>query len=430
MIKKRLTVILSLTTLTFLLLSSFVAAASSVSIILCPEQISTGRHDETPAIAVDSLGNVHIVWAYENESESYLMYKMVDKDGNVLIEETNVLFCAEPSAGHVRRPSIVVDSQNKLHGVYHGFSYDTDLGPGGYNETISLQNSEVLYLKLDPYIDDQDGDSTDAYTITLIPETIISNLDDMKSRAPNIAIGPTENMADELIHIAWWEGPEGDSNPAALRQSSHYDLDLIYGVMDLDGNLLDADSYRSGLYVDIDWGEPEIAVDSNGNAHIVYCTDETVTNGFELRNGEAREVYYIMINGTDGMPLIDNTQLTPLDGSASVRPTIEIDGMDMVYVVWHDKRLFDAGTGAHAVFYSKLDPSLDDQDQTPADPTVISVVMEQMVSQNTGYKTYLANLALDPSGQLHLTYRAQNGTDDEIKQPMNDAIPEIYYQLS
>jgi hypothetical protein len=29
--------------------------------------------------------------------------------------------------------------------------------------------------------------------------------------------------------------------------------------------------------------------------------------------------------------------------------------------MFHDKRLYDAGTGEHELFYSKLDPSLDDQ---------------------------------------------------------------------
>jgi len=382
-----------------LLTPAIVNATDGISVIYGPEKISTGGDEETPQVAVDSKGNAHIVWS--SSDGTYLFYKMVDSYGNVLIDETNLNPCQEPTTRHVRRPSIVVDSDGCVHVVFHGFSLYQDFGPGSYCGRIGLDASEVIYLKINPYLDDRSGDAADFYTITVIPERIISTEDSIKSHAPNIAIDPLERL-----HVVWYDGQRRDS------------IDIHYLVMDVDGNTLVGEKIiTTGLYIDVDWGEPEIATDPDGNAHIVYCNSS--------RGSSAREIYYTMINGDTGDTLIDDTRITADDGHASVRAFLAVDSNGMIHIVWHDRRLYDEGTGEHELFYSKLNPSLDDQDGSPADPTVISVISETMITSNDGYRSYLKNIAIDPEDRVHITWVDMYGYNPEEEWGAG----EIYYQL-
>ncbi len=321
-------------------------AYSDVSMISGPEAISTANDEETSTVAVDIEGNAHIVWA--SAEGTYLFYKMVDKDGNVLIGETNLTPCTNADYYHVRRPSIVLDPSGGLHIIFHGFSLYTGLGDTEYSSRTDLDSSEVIYTKINPY-NYLAGSKSGINDLIVIPETIISTDNGTKSRAPNLAMDYLNNR----LHIVWFEGNDISS------------LSIIYLVLDLDGGTVVSETtLSSDVQVDIDWGEPEIVVDPDGNAHIVYCTGE-----FE---GDDREIYYTMVSGNTGQTLIDDTMITELDGHASVRAHLAVDLQGMVHVVWHDKRLSDAGTGEHEIFYSKLDPSKDDQNGDAADPEVIS----------------------------------------------------------
>lgn len=397
----------TLSTISLLLLSAILLTvapvnAASVSIVRGPEQISTGGDEETPQIAVDSNGNVHVVWA--SYGASFLYYKMMDPNGNVLIDETNLNPCLESNSYHVRRPSMVIDSNNNLHIVFHAFDLYTDFGEEGYGSRLVLEESEVIYIKINPYLDNRDGSPADAFTITVIPETIISTVDSIKSRAPNIAIDPYDRL-----HVAWFDGNSKNS------------LQIHYLVMDTDGTpLFEEVTLTTGLHIDVDWGEPEIAADSNGNAHIIYCTDTW---------DSAREIYYTMVNGSSGNTLIDDTRITSDDGHSSVRAFLAVDRMNMVHVAWHDRRFYDEGTGEHEIFYSKLNPSLDDQSGDAADPNVISVISEQLVSSNDGYRSYLCHITVDSENRAHIVwvdqrYASENWGEGEVYYAIPGVVPE------
>jgi N-acetylneuraminic acid mutarotase len=382
-----------------------------VSVLYGPEKISTGGDEDTPQIAIDSQGNVHIVWV--NGSNGYfLMYKMVDPDGNVLIEETNLNPCAANTSAHVRRPSMVIDSADNVHIVFHGFSQYSDFGTGEYGSRIDLRASEVIYLKVDPYLDDMNGDAADFYAITPMPETIISTDDAIRSRAPNIAIDSFGRL-----HVVWFDA--GTSNRDWRK--------IHYLVMDTSGSVLVAETpITLDMYIDIDWGEPEIATDSMGNAHVTYC--RLWDNGTSAANRiYDREIFYMMIDGSTGSHLIDDTCITIIDGNASVRAVVAVDSQDMVHVAWQDRRFYNLGTGEHELFYSQLDPSLDDQSGDAADPSVIRVISELLITSNDTYRTFLKNLAIDPGERVHITYKHMYGLTD----PQGDDWDrgQIHYQL-
>ncbi len=394
---------------TFIVFVAFVSsiAYSQVSFISGPEAISTGNDEETPTVVVDADGNAHIVWA--SLAGTFLFYKMVDMDGNVLIDETNLNPCALAETYHVRRPSVELDPSGGLHIVFHGFSLYTDLGATEYALSTDLQASEVIYTKVDPYAY-LAGGASDINDLIVIEETILSTEDDVKSRAPNAALDPSNSR----LHVVWYDGPSLWDTPLPIS--------INYLVLDLDGNAITTEiSLTSGLNLFVFWGEPEIALDPDGNAHIVYCYSILE----EDWPYDDREIFYTMVTVTDdtALTLIDDTEITEADGHASVHPHLAVDSEGMVHVIWHDKRLYDAGTGEHEIFYSKLDPSLDDQDGSSADPLVISVISEDQVSSDNNRTSNAKNGTIDEHDRIHVIW-----TDGrEWEGPVDR---DIYYALT
>jgi hypothetical protein len=217
-------------------------------------QISTGNQEENPSIVLDHNGNLNIVWVGNNTANLY--YMMVGNNGNVLINET----CLDPSpsatAGHVRRPSIGVDSSNNVHIVFHAQNIYEPWPE--YTNSTKLDQQEVMYLKINPYLDDMNGSSANYVDITLIPETIISTRDNSKSRAPNLAVDSEDN-----VHVVWFDNDIKSGKG-----------ELHYLVMNSTGEtIVPETNITGGFYTDVDWSEPEIVVDSHDNAHVFFVTE-------------------------------------------------------------------------------------------------------------------------------------------------------------
>ena len=276
--------------------------------------------------------------------------------------------------------------------------------------------SEIIYIKINPYLADMDGKSADVAAITVIEETIISTDDGIKSRAPNIAYDSLNNR----LFVAWFDGErswEWDSSEKKYLST----IDLQSRVFDLNITPVTPETplFADKLSIDTDWGKPEIAVDLNGNAGIVYCTT-AIVGEFDTRG-----IYYTMIGVTDGKltTLIDDTRITAQDGHASVRPQLALDSQNMVYVIWHDRRFVDEGTGNHELFLSKLNPYLDDRNGSPADPAVICVISDKEITPNDGFKSYLKGIAVDELERVHVTWADQRDRDQSWESN------EIYYKM-
>jgi type 1 glutamine amidotransferase len=361
-------------------------------------QISTGHQEEAPSIALDHNNNLHIVWIGNDTANLY--YMMVDSDGNVLINET----CLDPSSNattrHARRASIGVDSSNNVHIVFHA-EYMYEPWPD-YTNYVQLYQQEVVYLKINPYLDDMNGSPADYVNITLIPETIISTMDSSKSRAANLAV----DSADR-VHVVWFD------NDTRLDTGQG---ELHYLVMDSDGGIVVPETnVTAGFYTDVDWGEPEIVVDSQGNAHVFF-----VTEGWTGDTYNWRDIWYTMINGETGEVLINNTQLTnSSDTWKNSRPFIDIDSEDMIHITWHNSTTQPETD----IFYMKINPYLDDRNGGPADPEAIKVVPEMLISEEDSVQSFLANIAVDNHGMAHMVW-----INDWGNAPDGD-YTDIYYAL-
>lgn len=340
-------------------------------------QISSGHQEEAPVIALDHNNNLHVVWIGNDTANLY--YMMVDRFCNILINET----CLDPSPNassqHVRRASIAVDSNNNVHIVFHA-QYIYEPWPE-YTNQVALNSSETLYLKINPYLDDLDGSAANYVDITIIPETIISTVDNSKSRAANVAVDSADN-----VHVVWFD------NDTRNREG-----ELHYLVMDdIGGVVVPETNVTAGFYVDVDWSEPEMVVDSQGDAHVFF-----VTEGWTNATYGWRDIWYTMIDGNTGSVLINNTQLTNSSETwKHSRPFVDIDSEDMIHVAWHNSTTRPETD----IFYMKINPYLDDMDGDSAHPETIKVVDDLLISETDGIQSFLANIAVDKHSMTHIVW--------------------------
>jgi len=94
---------------------------------------------------------------------------------------------------------------------------------------------------------------------------------------------------------------------------------------------------------------PAIAVDSKGNIHIVWQDLREEIRVFPVNF----EVYYLKLDN-NGNVLVSERRLTPADRRYSLGPSIVVDREDRVHVLWIDNRDTEH-LPFHEVFYSKLD---------------------------------------------------------------------------
>lgn len=137
-----------------------------------------------PQIAVDSMGNVHIAWVDRRDVTSgEIYYTMLDPDGNTLIDDTRLTNNAKD---YEHSLSASVDRYDCVHLFWR------------VGITVGMP---ILYLKINPSLDDQDGDSADVNAITVIDQMPISY-----SRAyPRVDVDSQGNV--HIIYIGFTHDP-------------------------------------------------------------------------------------------------------------------------------------------------------------------------------------------------------------------------------
>lgn len=362
-----------------ILLSAFIAVVMIMAMVIpvmaqqgAQIQVSDlGEEDsDSPDVAIDSQGNVHIV--FEGNAGSLgdfgeIWYTMLDNDGNTLIDDTLI-----EDANTERKPVIGVDSQNRVHIVWQ-----------------SDDGDDIVYAKIDPYLDDRDGDAANLTTIEQVAATVLYSGE--KQQDPQIAVDSSDN-----VHVVW---------------ENHDDYEIAYMKLNSSGAVV----FNYTVVADIDdhdQNRPRIAVDSNGNPHISWA-DDTGTPTWE--------VYYAMLDGSDGSHLIAATLITTDDGERSQRPDIVVDGDDMVHVFFSDNR----GNNAQEIFHTKLDPSLDGQNGDSADESAITVIGDVMVTTDDGWRSSASQSAFR-CGNIHLTWK-----DDRYKKggPKSGPPADVFYMV-
>lgn len=313
-----------------------------------PEQLTeAGNTADFPDVRTDTNGNRHLVWYDADVDSGAVFYRMFNAAGDVVIETLQINDGGSGSAN--TRPSLAIDAGNRVLVVWQNNA-----------------DGEIYFLRLEPYLDDFADSIVDLATIKTVGDTRISEGGDgLAAVHPRAAIDATGDL-----HVVWEDycGPN-----------------VQYVKVDGDGGILNEPVLLGGAGGCNDL--PDIAVDSTSNVHIVFSN-----------TGE--EVYYVMIDGASGDVLIDSTLLTVDDDLFATHATLGVDPDDnKVYVV------FTAGTatGGEEVLMVALDPSLDDQDGTAADPAIIGL-SESLVSTGSPQFTWRAFSRFGFDRRMHVTY--------------------------
>jgi hypothetical protein len=321
---------------------------------------SQARADQ-PDVAIDSNGNTHIVYCDDyNTGSREIWYTMLDSTGSTLIDDTRL---TDDDGYDSTRPGIIIDSSNKVHITFRDWQWD--LG----------SSHEVTYTKLDPSLDDRNGDAADAATITEIGVTRLSNNQDWYILGVRMDMDSNDN-----IHIVW----------------DNYDSEEIYYMkIDEDGNELVGEMVIRSAF--LSRGLPDIAVDSNDNLHVAWA---------DYQDTSSDEVYYMMLDNNGGT-LIDATLLTSDDDWYSKWTGITVDYQDKVHIVFQDYR-----GSTHEIYYTKLDPSLDDRNGDAADAATITAVGITALTPDDGYKSRHPAIASSGNGQqIHITWEESEDPD-------------------
>lgn len=339
-------------------------------------------------IATDSAGNIHLVWSdWRSGGWSMLYYSMLDPTGATLIDDTRI---TNDLGGNYGNPSILVDSADMVHITCHG-----------WDSVVGNWEWELWYMKLDPSQDDQDSSpSTDAI-LSVVDDTLLTTDDGSWTGRQAMALDSQGN-----VHIVY-EDEDGTTG---------YTEAIWYLKLDNDGNILLGgrrlvSNPGLGPAGGVDFKAwPDIAVDGSDNLHVVWS--DSITDG-----SNALQVYTMLDNNGD--PLIDDTPLTPDDGLRhGKRPKLVVDSTDMVHLVWGE---WDNGWGGDnkELWYTKLDPSRDDQDGDSSTDATLTVVADKQLTFG-GARSRHPDMAIDSGDRLHVVWKEEFGTNRSFDE-------EVYY---
>ncbi len=303
----------------------------------------------------------------------------------------------------------IINLNSSIGGINHTFVWDS------LSDNIGISTSQNVQIKITPW-DSEEGleGIIGSFSVDNVPPTNISN-NVGESSWPKIAVDSNNNS-----HIVWVDDTSGNweiyyskfngsnwSVPIIISDTNHINWsgqDIIIDSLD---NLHVIWSQCIPPYSGSDWEiyyskfngtwstpenisntsptkpsyNPNIAVDSNNNLHVVWNSSNAPT---------AEGIYYSKFNGSDWSSSID---ITNNDIENKYIPYISVDSLNNLHVVWEDNRL-----GDREIFYSKYDGNW-------SIPENIS---------NTINDSWAPKISVDSNNYLHLVWYEDKGSIEEI----------------
>jgi hypothetical protein len=242
----------------------------------------TSELSEVQAIAVDSSGNLHVVWE-DSTPGNYEIYYRKSTDGGTTWMPSQRLTWTSLSS---QNPAIAADSLGRLHVVWY------DATPWNY---------EVFYKK-----------STDGGTTWMPSQRLTWNSG--YSLRPAIAIDSSGNL-----HMVLYDSAPGNGEV-------YYKKSANGGFTWMPSQRL---TWTSGESID-----PDIAADSSGNLHVVWSDDASDSND--------GEIYYR--KSPDGGSTWMTGQRLSWASFWCGDPAIAVDSSGNLHVVWD---------GGKEIYYKK-----------------------------------------------------------------------------
>ena len=332
----------------------------------------TTSNSTWPDLAIDSKGNVHIVWDDDRDSSippwgnHEIYYAKLDNEGHILFNDKRISRSPGPSFF----PRIEIDSKDNIHIVWR------DGDHGHYNDF------DVYYTKIDVK-----GNVVIDTIVVGIGTGYIAN-----SLFPAVALD-----SKDFLHIVWDEVYRF----TAPDSQQYSDMRLCYTKIDTGGNIL-VDKLQitpPGLHV----REPALAVDRDDNLQIVWVDNSSppghikkwwVIRYMKLDNkgnllveplqitpaweGDSRypslildkenyvhcvfndsrenrqwDEFYTKLN-SEGNTIIEDMNISQTPDGGSGRSDIALDNREFIHVVWYEF-LFQDGQAKNLIYYAKLD---------------------------------------------------------------------------
>ena len=269
-------------------------------------------------------------------------------------------------------------------GLLDGEEVDAGLDPrdpsdaDADNDGDGLTNREEIRMTgTDPRNADTDGDGLED------GEEILLGTDPTATDSDGDGLSDGDEVA---IH---------DSDPTLADTDGGGQEDLLEVVLDLTDPRNPADDVVAFPLTDgLGTAEqPAIAIDGDGRLHVVWSDDL-----------EGAPAIFYALYAIDGTVLIDATLLTSIF-EATRRPSIDVDSAGRAHVAWHDSRL-----GSAEVFYTLVDPSLDDRDGSPATESAITVVDDTLLSVADFGRSRQPRVVVDRRDRVHVVWVDDEGT--------------------
>jgi len=318
------------------------------------EVVSTESTDDShqPSIAVDNVGNIHVAWLDvtdydEAGTDTDIFYKCWKATSSTW---TTTEVVSTESTADSRYPSIAVDSVGDVHVVWEELT--------GYEE--SGEKRDIFYKRWIA--------NSCIWTTSEIVTTESTNT----SYEPSIALDSIGNA-----YVVW-----GDSTNYS---GSGGEGDIFYKLRNTTSNTWTTTEVVSTEST-TGSGEPSIAVDNNGNVHVVWY-DHTNYGG----SGTDPDIFYKHRNATSST--WTTTEVVSTESTAgSGEPSITVDSMGNAHVTWRDLTDYHGSGREGDIFYKRWNA------------TSSTWTMTEVVSTDSRYDSDHPSIAVDTNKNVHIVW--------------------------
>ena len=307
--------------------------------------ISTESTDtaQFPEIAIDSIGNLHVVWEdltdyLSSGTDRDIFYKRWEVNTNTWTTTEVISEGDVPSLG----PDIAVDSSDNIHFVWGEFSSSIE-----YRKWVAATQSWSSIITI----------STES---TANPSS------------PSIEIDTSDN-----IHVVWSDDTD------YLGSGGEYDV--FYKIWNETKQAWSTTQVVSTESTDPSY-TPQLTIDSFGNVHVTwYDSTDYLGAGLDL------DIFYKYLDAST--KIWQPTELLSNESNGiSSNPDLAVDSLDNIHLVWDDEAGFDGAQGGPEIFYSIRDK----ESETWTIPEVISDAGETF--------SYFPSIDIDKEDNIHVAW--------------------------
>ena len=355
-------------------------------------QSISGYYQYYPSIAIDSLNNIHVVWyGTDSSNTTYTQIKYSKFNGTIWSSWIDI---QSISGYHQLYPSITIDSLNNIHVVWRGVDSST---PSYYQIKYSKFNGTIWssWINYTAGTTNHQVYPSACRNYKNFTEPIIIWQDTQTSTVKfrgKYTVTKTTNIYSSVANVS------GDTS---LNNGDKIVIDTngnIYAVYFYDTQVYcrkssDDGTTWSDLGLPIVSGynqyRPSIAIDSLDNLHVVWYGNDASIPSYN-------QIKYSKFNGTTWSSWIN---IQPISGYSQYYPSIDIDSLDNLHVVWYGS---DASNPSYQqIKYSKFNGT-----------TWSSFVNMQVISS---YHQNYPSIVIDSLNNLHVVWQGYDSSNANIQ---------------